>query len=92
MRDAGVNSFAKMAKSSPKKLEKILDAVDLQMHSPDTWPQQAELAAAGPWFDPIPLGLSEFGRLCPKVQVFRLAAHLFFTGPAIGVPTRTGGR
>ena len=49
MRGANVGSFAKMAKSSPKKLEKILDAVGLQMHSPATWPQQAELAAGGHW-------------------------------------------
>ena len=49
MRNAGVDTFAKMAGSNPKKLAKILAKVDLQMHTPDTWPQQARLAADGDW-------------------------------------------
>ena len=47
----GIHSFAKLAKANQKRLEKILANAGprFQMHSPATWPQQAELANAGKW-------------------------------------------
>ncbi len=46
---AGVASFQDLAKADAGKLREILDAAGSQFasHDPTTWPQQAELAAAG---------------------------------------------
>lgn len=47
--DAGIATFADLAKADTAKLREILDAAGSQFaaHDPTTWPQQAELAAAG---------------------------------------------
>lgn len=49
--NAGVDTFAKLAKSSPEDLKKILDEAGSQFssHDPATWPHQASLAAEGKW-------------------------------------------
>lgn len=48
---AGIRTFSDLAETSPEKLKEILRQAGsrYQMHDPATWPQQAELAAAGKW-------------------------------------------
>ena len=46
--DAGVATFADLAKTDPAKISEIIAGVRGN-HIPDTWPKQAELAAAGKW-------------------------------------------
>ncbi|HHB79326.1 MAG TPA: hypothetical protein ENK85_08850 [Saprospiraceae bacterium] len=47
----GIFTWAKLAKTSVKKIQSILDAAGprYRMAKPDTWPQQAALAAKGQW-------------------------------------------
>lgn len=51
LNDAGIVTFADVAKASAPKLKKILVAAGsrYQMHDPKTWPAQAKLAAKGDW-------------------------------------------
>ena len=49
LRDAGITSFAELAATSVARLEEILSDAKLNLASPETWPEQAELAAAGDW-------------------------------------------
>lgn len=46
--EAGVDTFAKLAKTKPEKISEIIAEVRGN-HVTDTWPKQAELAAAGKW-------------------------------------------
>jgi predicted flap endonuclease-1-like 5' DNA nuclease len=47
---AGIHTFAQLATTEASQLEKIVrEDADLRVAYPDTWPQQAELAAAGDW-------------------------------------------
>ncbi|TDB68787.1 50S ribosomal protein L17 [Arundinibacter roseus] len=48
---AGIDSFAKLAETTPEAIREILDNAGSQFasHDPATWPKQAELAAAGQW-------------------------------------------
>ncbi|MDH5413580.1 MAG: 50S ribosomal protein L21, partial [Flavobacteriaceae bacterium] len=45
---AGIASFADLAKAKPAKISEIIAEVRGN-HIPDTWPQQAKLAADGKW-------------------------------------------
>ena len=47
----GVKTFSKMSKTSVKRLRTILEkgGPRFVMHNPDTWPEQAGLAALGEW-------------------------------------------
>ena len=47
----GVSTWAKLAKTSIKKIQSVLDAAGprYRMAEPSTWPQQADLAAKGKW-------------------------------------------
>lgn len=47
----GITSFAQLAASAPEAIQEILDAAGSQynVHSPATWPEQAQLAADGKW-------------------------------------------
>ncbi|GAB5553315.1 MAG: hypothetical protein Sapg2KO_29060 [Saprospiraceae bacterium] len=45
----GIANWTALAAKSPADLKTILVANKLQMMNPDTWPKQAELAAAGKW-------------------------------------------
>ncbi|NNK80051.1 MAG: 50S ribosomal protein L21, partial [Flavobacteriales bacterium] len=45
---AGVDTFAKLAGTSPEKISEIISEVRGN-HVTDTWPKQAEMAAAGKW-------------------------------------------
>jgi large subunit ribosomal protein L21 len=49
LQDAGITSFAELAATSVARLEEILSDAKLNLASPETWPEQAELAAAGDW-------------------------------------------
>lgn len=48
---AGITSFEQLAQQPVEKLKPILAAarISLKLHSPDTWPVQARLAASGQW-------------------------------------------
>jgi len=50
---AGITSFAELAASPVSKLQEVLDNAGprYKVHVPDTWPQQAKLAADGNWDD-----------------------------------------
>ena len=50
--EAGFETFAKLSKADPEKIRKILlekGGKRYSMHNPETWPKQAEMAAAGKW-------------------------------------------
>ena len=51
LNDAGINTFADLAKADADKVKAILDAAgsSFAMHDPSTWGQQAQLAADGKW-------------------------------------------
>ena len=49
LQDAGIATFAQLATISVEQLREILDAVNLRIADPTTWPEQAALAAAGNW-------------------------------------------
>lgn len=48
---AGIRSFAQVAAMSPDAIQALLDAAgpSFRIASPQTWPEQAALAAAGRW-------------------------------------------
>ncbi|MBN1668426.1 MAG: DUF4332 domain-containing protein [Anaerolineales bacterium] len=46
---AGITTFAALAAADLAQLNALLDANKLQMMDPTSWPQQAQLAAAGRW-------------------------------------------
>lgn len=48
---AGIKTFADVAKKTPEQLKEVLDAADGSFNAlvPDTWPQQAQLAADEKW-------------------------------------------
>jgi predicted flap endonuclease-1-like 5' DNA nuclease len=47
--DAGISTYAELAETDVSRLQEILDDADLRLGNPDTWPEQAKLAAAGEW-------------------------------------------
>ena len=51
MVEAGIDTFAKVAKTKPEKLTEILSEASSRLAHlvTDTWPQQAQLAADGKW-------------------------------------------
>lgn len=51
LKEAGIGSWAELAAADVDRLKAILSAAGprYQMHSPDTWPQQAGLAATSQW-------------------------------------------
>ncbi len=46
---AGITTFAQLAATDVARLREILKAADVRIGYPDTWPEQAALAAAGKW-------------------------------------------
>lgn len=46
---AGISTFAQLAAASVAQLAEILQAAELRLAVPETWPEQAALAAAGNW-------------------------------------------
>lgn len=51
LQSAGITTFAQLAKTPVAQLQAILAAAGsrYRIHSPETWPEQAALAAAGDW-------------------------------------------
>jgi len=47
--DAGIDSFALLSGTHPEKIKRLLEENGLGGHDPSTWPDQAQLAAAGDW-------------------------------------------
>jgi predicted flap endonuclease-1-like 5' DNA nuclease len=46
---AGIMNFAKLAKTKPEKIQRILKEAGVRVGFPETWPEQAALAAKGDW-------------------------------------------
>jgi predicted flap endonuclease-1-like 5' DNA nuclease len=50
LQDAGIRTFAELAAASVSQLEQIVrEDAGIRIAFPDTWPEQAALAAAGEW-------------------------------------------
>lgn len=51
LKDAGINNWTDLANTAVDRLQEILEAAGdrYRLAKPDTWPKQAELAAAGKW-------------------------------------------
>ncbi len=50
LNEAGIFTFAELAARTPEELQAILDAAGVRrITSPETWPEQAKLAAEGRW-------------------------------------------
>jgi ribosomal protein L30 len=49
LNEAGVTTFAELAQTDAERLKAILEQANLHMVAPDTWPEQAALAADGKW-------------------------------------------
>ena len=49
LNQAGIKTFAELAKADVEELRKVLTAAKLQMMDPSGWIEQAELAAKGDW-------------------------------------------
>jgi large subunit ribosomal protein L30 len=46
---AGIHTFGELAATDTARLTEILQAANLRLASPETWPEQAQLAAAADW-------------------------------------------
>ncbi|MBN1485586.1 MAG: DUF4332 domain-containing protein [Chloroflexia bacterium] len=49
LRDAGIVTFAQLAGTAPERLKQILGEALLRLADPQSWPDQARLAAEGKW-------------------------------------------
>lgn len=49
LHEAGIRTFAQLSETTPERLEEILRVQGLRLANPQTWPEQARLAAAGEW-------------------------------------------
>jgi len=49
--DAGITTYAQLAATDVDRLRQILTDSGIRLANPDTWPDQAHLAAAGDWDD-----------------------------------------
>jgi predicted flap endonuclease-1-like 5' DNA nuclease len=49
LKDAGILSFSRLAKTDVQILREILDETGIRIADPETWPEQANLAAKGDW-------------------------------------------
>ena len=49
LQTAGINSFASLSVTNPIQIRQLLEDNGLGVHDPSTWPDQAQLAAAGDW-------------------------------------------
>lgn len=49
LQNAGITTFSQLAATETSRLEEILQEAKLSLANPDTWPEQAKLAAAGEW-------------------------------------------
>jgi predicted flap endonuclease-1-like 5' DNA nuclease len=49
LQDAGVITYSQLAETDVDRLRQILNESGIRLADPDTWPEQARLAAAGDW-------------------------------------------
>ncbi len=49
LQEAGIKTFAQLAETEVSRLQAILDDAGIRLAYPETWPEQAALAAAGDW-------------------------------------------
>ncbi|MFQ5613063.1 MAG: DUF4332 domain-containing protein [Anaerolineae bacterium] len=49
LQTAGIATFSQLATTGVDRLQEILDEAGLRLADPGTWPEQAQLAAAGDW-------------------------------------------
>jgi predicted flap endonuclease-1-like 5' DNA nuclease len=49
LKTAGIETFAKLEHADPQALKDILQAANVRLANPASWPEQARLAAAGKW-------------------------------------------
>ncbi len=49
LREAGIQSYAELARTGVERLKEILHEANLPFADPATWPEQANLAAVGDW-------------------------------------------
>lgn len=49
LKAAGITTFAQLAEAEVERLQEILQDADLRLAKPESWPEQAALAAAGKW-------------------------------------------
>jgi predicted flap endonuclease-1-like 5' DNA nuclease len=49
LHEAGIRTYQQLAGSSEEDLKRILREANLYMINPETWPEQAQLAAKGDW-------------------------------------------
>ena len=49
LNEAGITTFASLAKANPAQIQQVLNAAGLQMMNPEGWIEQASLAARGDW-------------------------------------------
>ena len=47
--NAGIDTFDQLSKTKPEVIKAILEKANIPLAQPDTWPEQARLAAAGNW-------------------------------------------
>lgn len=47
--EEGIDTYAKLASTPPERLQELLDKANMQMADPETWPEQARLAAKADW-------------------------------------------
>ena len=49
LQENGIFSFQDLAETDVEKLKAILEAANFRLGNPETWPEQAKLAAEGKW-------------------------------------------
>jgi len=49
LQEAGITTFAQLAATDVNRLRRILVEAGIRIAAPETWPEQASLAAAGRW-------------------------------------------
>ena len=49
LKAAGITTYAKLAETRPGRLETVMKEAGTRLANPETWPEQAALAAAGDW-------------------------------------------
>jgi large subunit ribosomal protein L21 len=51
LQEASISTFAELAQTTPEKIKELLTAAGNRFasHDPDTWPEQAQMAADGKW-------------------------------------------
>lgn len=53
--DAGITTYQQLAETSREQLQSILDKANLRLGVPETWAEQAALAAEGKWDELVTL-------------------------------------